>query len=846
MPAQSLRFGRFELQPRERRLLVDGAPAALGARAFDLLLAMAARPGQLVTKSELLDEVWPGVVVEEANLSVQVSSLRKVLGGDLIATIPGRGYRFTGTPAQGGADLAPTAAPAAASPPGPVTLPAPQARVLIGRDADLTRLEASMRHPGIVTLTGPAGVGKTSLARVLAARTERGALWVDLAPLTQGEQVLAAMARALAISLPEGDPWRPVLRALAGRLLVLDNAEHLIDAAAVLAAQLLQAAPAQRVLATSQQPLRVDGERVQRIEPLALPLDSDTLDLHQGAVALFVDRARAADHRFQAGPKQLPPLREICRRLDGIPLALEMAAARVPVLGLVGLRDALEQRFALLTAGRRDAALRHRTLQAALDWSHGMLAPAEQRLFRVCGTFSGGFTLELLVQVAAERVGAAEAAAPESRWAVIDTLANLVDSSLVSTDAGDPPRFALLETMRDYARQRLAASDDEAALRSRHARALAELAQHADAAITDHNACTLMVVEHDNLREAIVWLLANEPARAVEMVISVARVATFSAWRQEALRWLESCETVVEAGGMAPPLRARWWRARAQQWLMNRDPRARAMSERAVDLHRAVGDDKGEFEALGCIVRASVEASEDLEGICAAMRVLLARHPEWTLLAPLSLAGAEARACALRADREGVLRHRLEEYELACRMNDLVMIDAADTNVVAALDQLGRHEEALARSSAILERLDGSDSGNAAYAWHGHLGSLLALGHFDEFRAAAPRGASVLRKHGLPLVTDQYAVLLAKQGRAHDAARMIGHARSAYQAAGMAVEEMPLRNLERAERVARASLDEATFTRRVAEGRLLDEAAVDRLALGPPEGLGIPYKADGN
>src|SRR5258706_3406833 len=159
MPTPSFRFGRFELQPRERRLLVDGVPATLGARAFDLLLAMAARPGQLLTKSELLEEVWPGLVVEEANLSVQVSSLRKVLGGELIATVPGRGYRFTGTPVQDSGDLAP--APPAAVTSAASSLSVSQARGLIGRDDDLARIETSLRKPGLVTLTGPAGVGKT-------------------------------------------------------------------------------------------------------------------------------------------------------------------------------------------------------------------------------------------------------------------------------------------------------------------------------------------------------------------------------------------------------------------------------------------------------------------------------------------------------------------------------------------------------------------------------------------------------------------------------------------------------------------------------------------------------------
>lgn len=819
MSAPSLRFGRFEIQPHERRLLVDGASAPLGARAFDLLLAMAARAGQLMTKSELLDAVWPGLVVEEANLAVQVSSLRKVLGGEVIVTIPGRGYRFTGILGQD--------RPAATSG-GSAAEPAVRAPTLIGRDADLARLEPALRLAGVVTLAGPAGVGKTTLARVLAARAERGAVWVDLAPHTQGAQALSALARALNIPLPDGEPWPQVLRALAGRLLVLDNAEHLVEAIAAMVAELLRAAPTQQVLVTSQHPLRVQGERVHRIGPLALPLDDDELDLQQGAVALFVERARAADHRLQTGSEQLPLLREICRALDGIPLALEMAAARVPVLGLVGLRDALEQRFALLSVGHRDSVMRHRTLEAALDWSHALLAPDEQRLFRACGVFSGGFTLELLVQVAAEPAGTGD----ESRWTVIDTLGKLVDSSLVGTDSSDPPRFALLETMRDYARKRLAAGGDEPAQRRRHAHALAELARRASAPAIDQHAQKLMLAEHDNLREAVAWLSTNEPALGVEMAIGVASVASFSAWGREALRWLESCESLVEGGTLSPLLRAHWWRECARQRIVSRDPRAPATSARALELYDGLDDDLGEFLALGNVVRAGREGT-DYEDRCAAMRALLARHPEWPPSMSVPLAGVEALACEFRGDREGRLHHRLLEYDLAIRCGWQAAAEAADTNVVVALVALSRHEEALARIRLLLDRLADKSARNATYAWNCMLAILIGLGRYDEFRVAARRAAPVLRKNNLPSLPEHYGQLLGLEGRAHDAARMIGHTYTAYAASGMKFEGTTVRNIERIERMARKTLDEATFAECVAEGRQLSEADADRLALGP-------------
>lgn len=851
---RTLRFDRFELQLRERRLLADGCEVPIGARAFDLLGALVRRSGQLVTKNELLDEVWSGLVVEEANLSVQVSALRKVLGDELIATIPGRGYRFTGRVDEMPADV--PASPdryrndapqqSAAVPMADAVAEAQSSdSTLIGRQVELAELLRALATPGCVTLVGPAGVGKTTLARALATRVPQGAVWVDLAPLADGGQLIAAVARALGAIATDGDVTSSLLAKLGARLLVLDNGEHVVEAAAALVGQLVKADASIRVLATSQLRLAVSGERVHRIEPLALPLDSDALDLHRGAVALFVERARAADHHFHPTATQLPLLREICRRLDGLPLALEMAAARVPALGLTGLAHALEWRFALLKGGQRDAAARHRTLQAALNWSHDLLSLDEQRVYRQCGVFSGGFTLELLVGVCSGL-----GASAESRWAVVETLAQLTDRSLVAVGEGDPPRYRLLETMREDARQRLQAAGEESEARSRLLAVLAAIGQRCIDA--DRAAPTLrepLLAEHDNLRESIAWgrQQADERVRTdtVATATATAFAAVYTPWRQEAMQWLESCEPLTEDPALPPPVRVRWWYERSRQWLISKHKDATAMAERTRDLARASGDELGEFNALSILVRAPGGPDDALVSLCEAMRTLMARHPEWGPARALSLAGAEARCCDRLGDGEGLLRCRLRELELVRQLGDTAAAAAVETNLVFALQELGRHEEALERARTLLDRLDDPEGSNAAYAWTGLIVSLQALRRFDEFRAVLPRAAHVLRLHGLPLVVPQCVLVLAGEGHTTEALQALGYARALFASKGMRMTGAEVTGLQALESQARCALGDAAVDLCLAEGATLDEDAADALMLRAARPATSPADARG-
>ncbi|WP_175817125.1 ATP-binding protein [Burkholderia diffusa] len=462
-----IQIGTLSVDFEQRDIRCHGASLRIGARALDILEVLHRANGSVVSKDDIMDAVWPGLIVEENRLQVHVATLRKALGAnrDLIKTVPGRGYLLIANPAV--AHEAPPRATALPQDAVVAARPVP----LVGRQAEIEQIVAMIERAPVVTLVGAGGIGKTSLAdRVaheLRSRSGERVLFVALASAATRDDVLLAIAAELGLEtdgLPGIDRIGDAFAASPG-LLVLDNAEHIVDLVADLVDTLTSRAASLRVLVTSREPLHISVEAVFRVSPLAVPDGGASVDEIErySAVELFLARIRAATPDCAVDPDGIRLIGDICRRLDGLPLAIELAAARVATLGLEIVASRLDDRLNLLTGGLRSALPRHQTLRATFDWSYVLLDAATRSLFRRMACFIGPFTFDAAREVAMEPgMSAAE---------MIAVLGELVAKSLVTVEFdGTQARYRLTESTRAYALEKLHNEGEFDAIAERHAR----------------------------------------------------------------------------------------------------------------------------------------------------------------------------------------------------------------------------------------------------------------------------------------------------------------------------------------------------------------------------------------
>lgn len=772
-----IRFGGFELLPTERQLLHEGRPVPVGARAFDLLLALIERRDRLVSKNELLDLVWPGLVVEEANLPVQVSSLRKLIGAQAIATIPGRGYRFS-APIRGDAvteevgDLGAAAVPARTN--------VPVARdTLLGRDDDIAELSRWLTQHRLVTVLGPGGIGKTRVAQAVAGAAAglfpHGVWWVDLAAISSVDKIASGIAKAAQLPLADGDAQALLGSALAGRelLLVLDNCEHLADGVTTVTGAVLAAAAGVRVLATSQERLRLAGEHVYLLSPLSGPPVGVSLLAAKrfAAFQLLEQRAQAVDSRFSITESTLAPAIELCQRLDGIALAIEMAAARAPMLGLKGLTERLGERLDLLRAASRDAPARQQTLRATLDWSHGLLDSEERTVLRRLAVFSGSFGLDAAQHLASM--------AELGEWAVVDALAGLVDKSLVALEQVEPPRYRLADTVRVYGREQLARQGELDATLLRHGETMSRIAL--EAVRCDWPESTLMwhyLPDLGDLADAFDRACARQDAEVAAAVVGALRML-------DGLRGvLSDARARVEAAYALMPHADDLARARLSSFIVSCgwiaiDYVSRVETAReSVRLWRSVGDEMEIYSALSRLATELARAGLLDEAERTLLEASDAEDPGWP---------------------SGILAKRQYHAGLvSCMRGDAVMYRAHLQEAVDLFKQAGANRTAMTAHDHLVEAvlMAGDLDGGIALARTGiaaldeldqpaYLGTalvalckaLLLKGDVDGGRDAARRAVALLEQSKIEdFLLDSLALLAALSGESECGSLLLGRA----------------------------------------------------------------------
>jgi predicted ATPase/DNA-binding winged helix-turn-helix (wHTH) protein len=527
-------FGPFRLSTTERLLEKGGDPVQLGSRALDILIALVERPAEVVSKKELIAKVWPDLLVDEGSLRFHVSALRKALGQGrsgtrYVTNVSGRGYCFVAPISCAASQSAPLRNSLAHS---PVGLPPSPAR-MVGRDETVRLISEELTARRFFTIVGPGGIGKTTLAtavgHTMLAAFDGAVYYVDFGPLCTPSLVPNRVA--LTVGLPGNfkDPLATLPTFLRDRrmLLVLDSCEHLIETIAPLAERIFQAAPEVHILATSREPLQVEGEQVHRLDSLAFPPDGASLTAAQAltfpAVQLFVERATSHGSGFQLNDADAPIVGEVCRRLDGVALALELAAGRVGVYGIKGIASLLDSPCKLLWHGRRTALPRHQTLTAMLDWSYNLLSESERMVLRGLSVFVGAFSLEAAQCVAAgdilEREHATEA------------IAGLVAKSLIAVEINSTGAlYRLLDTTRAYVQTKIADSGERNTIAQRHAiycREFLERIEIASLLCPKKNGAVESWRHVNNMRAALEWSFSEQGDKDVGTALAAASAPLF-------------------------------------------------------------------------------------------------------------------------------------------------------------------------------------------------------------------------------------------------------------------------------------------------------------------------------
>ena len=611
-------FGVFRLHVTERLLEKNGKPVKIGSRALDILVTLLEHAPAVVSKRELIQRAWGELVVEDVSLRVHVANLRKQLGeaeslGGSITNVPGRGYCFAGQVIWTIAGETLRDAPAA-----PPKLPRPPL-LMVGRDDAVRELTSQLKQHRFLSIVGAGGIGKTTVALALAHRMvaefQGEVHFLDLAPLEDGRMLPRTLASQLGLATLSDNPLPVIFAFLRERrlLLVFDSCEHLIDAVAALTENIFRDTPHIHILATSREAIHAEGEHVHHLPPLACPPETGASPtaaevLSYSAVQLFVKQVANSGHALEVTDSDAPVLAGICRRLDGIALALELAASRVGVHGILGTASLLDQHFRLLWRGRRTAIPRHQTLSATLDWSYDLLSETEQAVFRRLAIFVSGFSFQAAFEVAAEGPDPAE---------FEDILASLVAKSLVTSDVAAAVRYRLCDTTRTYAWRKLTESREAPTVARRQCEYLLRaLDQTAVTALSPPKPEVVGFFDSNlaNLRAALDWCFSDEGDAELGAKLTAAAACLFVQsglltdcviWTSRAMRTLDDLNR-----GTSLELKLQAGFASSIMVTTGNVPVARAALLRALEIAEHLNDGPMQFYLLHALYKWQIRSGD--------------------------------------------------------------------------------------------------------------------------------------------------------------------------------------------------------------------------------------------